>query len=159
MFEVGNIIGRFANTHQTSAVLRDDLTRCLPNIYETHGDFSPTYEDKIPAGLNSGCTPTTGLHETIEVDPNARRVSLKFISAASIKALMFSIDEHPIYIYKVGGSYIEPQITESVNIFSGERYAAMIKLDKAWEEYTIRVPDTEANQVIFGFATMKNKGS
>jgi hypothetical protein len=41
---------------------------------------------------------------------------------------------------------------------SGERCAAMIKLDKAWDEYTIRVSDTEANQVIPGFATTKNKG-
>ncbi|CAI7652147.1 unnamed protein product [Penicillium glandicola] len=132
---------------------------CLPNIYETQGDFPPTYEDKMPAGLNSGCTPTTGLHEIIEVDPNATWVSFKFISAASIKALMFSIDEHPMYIYEVDGSYIEPQLVESVDIFSGERYAAMVKLDKAWKEYTIRVPDTQDDQVISGFATMKYKGS
>ncbi|CAG8900302.1 unnamed protein product [Penicillium egyptiacum] len=112
--------------------------RCLPNVYETQGNFPPTYEDKIPAGLNSGCTPTTGLHETIEVDPNAGWVSLKFISAASIKALMFSIDEHPMYVYEVDGNYVEPQLAESMNIFSGERSAVMIKLDKDLKEYTIR---------------------
>ncbi|KAJ5795216.1 Multicopper oxidase type 2 [Penicillium paradoxum] len=132
---------------------------CLPNIYETQGDFPPTYEDKIPAGLNSGCTPTTGFHEIIEVDPNASWVSLKFISASSLKALMFSIDEHPMYIYEVDGSYIEPQLVQSATIYSGERYAAMIKLDKAWKDYTIRVPDTQGDQIISGFATLRYKGA
>ncbi|CAI7652644.1 unnamed protein product [Penicillium bialowiezense] len=132
---------------------------CLPNIYNIQGDFPPTYEDRIPSGVNSGCSATTGLHEIIEVDPNASWVSLKFISASSLKALMFSIDEHPMYIYEVDGSYIEPQLVESVPIYNGERYAAMIKLDKARKDYTIRVPDTQGDQVISGFATMRYKGS
>ncbi|KAJ5099639.1 Multicopper oxidase type 2 [Penicillium argentinense] len=132
---------------------------CLPNIYETQGNFPPTHPEKIPPGLNSGCTPTVGLHEIIEVDPQVGWVSLKFISAASLKALMFSIDEHPMYIYEVDGAYIEPQLAESVAIFNGERYAAMIKLDKPHKDYTIRVPDTQGDQVISGFATMRYKGS
>ncbi|KAJ5573783.1 Multicopper oxidase type 2 [Penicillium hispanicum] len=131
---------------------------CLPNIYETQGNFPPTYPDKIPAGLNSGCTPTTGLHEVIEVDPADGWVSLKFISAASLKALIFSIDEHPMYIYEVDGSYIEPLLVDSATIFNGERYSAMVKLDKPAKEYTIRVPDTQGDQVISGFATLRYKG-
>jgi hypothetical protein len=80
----------------------------LPSIYETQGNFSPTYESKIPEGLNSGCSPSTGLYEVIEADLNAGWISLKFISASSLKALMFSIDEHLMYIYEVDGSYVEP---------------------------------------------------
>lgn len=110
-------------------------------------------------GLNSGCTPTVGLHEIIEVDPQVGWVSMKFISAAALKALMFSIDEHPMYIYEVDGSYIEPQLAQSATIFNGERYAAMIKLDKPHKDYTIRIPDTQGDQVISGFATMRYKGS
>jgi hypothetical protein len=38
--------------------------------------------------------------------------------------------------------YIEPQLAQSVTI-NDERYAAMIKLDRAWKRnYTIRVPNT-----------------
>ncbi|KAJ5512184.1 Multicopper oxidase type 2 [Penicillium fimorum] len=37
-----------------------------------------------------------------------------------------------------------------------EHYAGMIK---AWKEYTIQVPDTQADQVISGVAKMKYKGS
>lgn len=135
------------------------MGRCLPNIYETQGHFPPTYPERIPAGLNSGCTPTEGLHEIIEVDADNGWVAFKFISAASLKALMFSIDEHPMYIYEVDGSYIEPLLAESVAIFNGERYAAMVKLDKPYKDYTIRVPDTQGDQIISGFATMRYKGS
>lgn len=131
---------------------------CLPPIYETQGNF-PTHPELIPGGLNSACTPTVGLHEIIEVDPQAGWVSLKLISAAALKALMFSIDEHPMYIYEVDGAYIEPQLAETFSIFSGERYAAMIKLDKPPKDYTIRIPDTQGDQVISGFATMRYKGS
>lgn len=72
---------------------------------------------------------------------------------------MFSIDEHPMYIYEVDGSYVEPLLVESAAIFNGERYAAMVKLDKAYKDYTIRVPDTQGDQIISGFATMRYQGS
>lgn len=56
--------------------------------------------------------------------------------------------------------YIEPQLAQSVTIFNDERYAAMIKLDRAWKKnYTIRVPNTQGDQIISGFATMRYKGS
>lgn len=109
--------------------------------------------------MNWGCTPTTGNHEIIEVDGNAGWVSLKFISAAALKSLIFSIDEHPMYVYEVDGSYVEPLLVDSVAIFNGERYAVMIKLDKPWKDYTIRVPDTQGDQIISGFATLRYKGS
>lgn len=64
-----------------------------------------------------------------------------------------------MYIYEVDGSYIEPQLADSVAIFNGERYAAMVKLDKPYKDYTIRVPDTQGDQVISGFATMRYQGS
>ncbi|KAJ6070802.1 Multicopper oxidase type 2, partial [Penicillium canescens] len=62
--------------------------------------------------------------------------------ASSPKSLMFSIDEPPMYIYEVDGSYIVPQIAQSVTIFN---------------DYTIHVPDTQGDQIIPGFATMRYK--
>lgn len=123
------------------------------------GNFPPYDETKIPQGVNWGCQPTTGNHEIIEVDGNAGWVSFKFISAAALKALIFSIDEHPMYIYEVDGSYVEPLLVDASSIYTGERYAAMIKLDKPWKDYTIRIPDTQGDQIISGFATMRYKGS
>ncbi|KAJ5949009.1 Multicopper oxidase type 2 [Penicillium verhagenii] len=126
---------------------------------KTAMDNTPLTDKGIPQGVNWGCQPTTGNHEIIEVDGNAGWVSLKFISAAALKALIFSIDEHPMYIYEVDGSYVEPMLVDASSIYTGERYAAMVKLDKAWKDYTIRVPDTQGDQVISGFATMRYKGS
>lgn len=49
-------------------------------------------------------------------------VSFKFIGAAALKS--------PMYIYEVDGSYVEPQLVQSAAIYNGERYVAMVKLDK-----------------------------
>lgn len=35
-----------------------------------------------------------------------------------------------MYIYEVDGSYVEPQLVQSAAIYNGERYVAMVKLDK-----------------------------
>ncbi|KAJ5913138.1 Multicopper oxidase type 2 [Penicillium tannophilum] len=154
---ISNVELSYVKTAMDNTPLTDK--GCLPNIYKVQGNFPPYDETKIPQGVNWGCQPTTGNHEIIEVDGNAGWVSLKFISAAALKALIFSIDEHPMYIYEVDGSYVEPMLVEATGIYTGERYAAMIKLDKPWKDYTIRVPDTQGDQIISGFATMRYKGS
>ncbi|KAJ5524546.1 Multicopper oxidase type 2 [Penicillium frequentans] len=154
---ISNVELSYVKTAMDNTPLTDK--GCLPNIYKVQGNFPPYDETKIPQGVNWGCQPTTGNHEIIEVDGNAGWVSLKFISAAALKALIFSIDEHPMYIYEVDGSYVEPMLVEATSIYTGERYAAMIKLDKPWKDYTIRVPDTQGDQIISGFATMRYKGS
>ncbi|KAF7596585.1 hypothetical protein BBP40_000985 [Aspergillus hancockii] len=131
---------------------------CYPKIYKTQGDF-PRNDSKVPPGLESGCIATVGTHEVIEVDPENGWASLKFISAAWLKAFIASIDEHPMWIYEVDGHYIEPQLAHTMVMYNGERYSAMIKLDKEHKDYTIRVPDTNADQIIAGFATLRYKGS
>ncbi|KAB8076014.1 multicopper oxidase-domain-containing protein [Aspergillus leporis] len=131
---------------------------CYPKIYKTQGAF-PRNDSKVPPGLESGCIATAGTHEVIEVDPENRWASLKFISAAWLKAFITSVDEHPMWIYEVDGHYIEPQLAHTMVMYNGERYSAMIKLDKEPKDYTIRVPDTNADQIIAGFATLRYKGS
>lgn len=44
-------------------------------------------------------------------------------------------------------------------MFNGERYSAMIKLDKEPKEYTIRVAGTGLDQIISGFGTLRYKGT
>lgn len=63
-----------------------------------------------------------------------------------------------MYVYEVDGHYIEPQRVESLPIYNGERYSVLIKLDKQPGDYRIRVPNSGANQVISGFATLSYKG-
>ncbi|KAJ5165527.1 Multicopper oxidase type 2 [Penicillium coprophilum] len=47
------------------------------------GRLPPAFEGKIPAGLNSGCTPTIGSHVTIEVDPTAGYVEPQLAESVS----------------------------------------------------------------------------
>lgn len=62
-----------------------------------------------------------------------------------------------MWVYEVDGHYIEPQLVESFSMFNGERYSAMVKLDKTPKDYTIRIPDTNVDQIIAGFATLSYK--
>lgn len=134
------------------------MHRCYPNIFKTQGNY--TYDEtKIPPGVNSGCVPNKGLHEVFEVDPREGWASFKFISAAFMKSFVVSIDEHPMWVYEVDGQYIEPQLVHSFPMYNGERYSVMIKLDKTPKNYTIRVPDTNVDQIISGFATLSYKGA
>ncbi|KAL1970786.1 hypothetical protein VTN77DRAFT_2620 [Rasamsonia byssochlamydoides] len=130
---------------------------CYPNIYKTQGNYSYD-ESKVPWGVIKGCVPTEGNMEVIEVDASERWASFKFIGAAFMKSLVVSIDEHPMWIYEVDGRYIEPRLVHDFPLFNGERYGAMIKLDKTPKNYTIRVADTNGDQIISGYAILSYKG-
>lgn len=116
------------------------------------------HPDNVPAGLNSGCEPSDGPEYEFMVDASQNWASFNFISAAGIKALVASIDEHPLYVYEVDGRYIEPQLAHSIEIYNGERYSAMVRLDKEPASYTMRVASTGAQQVISGYAKITYEG-
>lgn len=115
--------------------------------------------ETIPLHLQKGCVPATGEDTVIEVDPADEWVSLNFIGAATFKTIIFSVDEHQMWVYEVDGHYIEPRLVDTVQMYAGERYSVMIKLDKKPKDYTIRVADSGLTQVISSFATLRYKGS
>ena len=133
--------------------------RCTPTTQKalTQGNFTADVS-KIPPGVQSGCKPTDGSMETIEVDASAGWASISWIGAISIKTPVVSIDNHPMYVYAVDGQYITPQRAESIFMYSGERYSAFIKLDQPPGNYTIRVSNQNADQLISGYATLSYKG-
>lgn len=108
--------------------------------------------------MNSGCEPITGPQTVYAVNASNRWASFNFISAASLKAFVVSIDEHPLYVYEVDGRYIEPQLAHTIEMYNGERYSAMVKLDKEPAPYTMRIASTGANQVISGYANVTYEG-
>ncbi|KAK3174762.1 hypothetical protein OEA41_002008 [Lepraria neglecta] len=122
----------------------------------TQGDFT-TQDSNLPAGLYSGCTPSNGSIEIIEVDASNGWASINFISAMSLKSPVVSIDEHPMWVYAVDGHYIQPQLADSIFMYNGERYSAMVQLDKVPRDYTIRVANSGADQIISGYATLSYK--
>ena len=118
------------------------------------GNF-PSDITKVPPGLIEGCSPTKGTHEIIEVNAADRYASIHWISALSIKTPVVSIDEHPMTVFAVDGQYIQPQPADSIFMYNGERFAAIVKLDKPAGDYTIRVANSNADQLIAGFATLR----
>jgi FtsP/CotA-like multicopper oxidase with cupredoxin domain len=93
-----------------------------------------------------------------DVDPAHGWASLNFIGGASEKALVVTIDEHPMWVYEVDGRYIEPQFAHSFELYNGERYSVLIRVDKEPAKYKIRVADTGGNQIIAGYATLSYVG-
>ncbi|KAF2475269.1 laccase [Lindgomyces ingoldianus] len=123
------------------------------------GTVNTSHPETIPASLQEGCIPSTGSNATIEVDPAAGWVSFNFIAASTQKQVLISIDEHPMWIYEVDGHWVKPKEYLSAAISAGERFSAMVKLDKPPGTYTIRLPDSGSTQVISGFANLVYKGS
>jgi hypothetical protein len=108
--------------------------------------------------MQEGCSPSWGSEEIIEVDAKDRWVSINWIGASTFKTIQPSIDEHDMWIYEVDGHYIEPRMASTMLLWAGERYSAMVRLDKYPMDYTIRVIDGGYSQMIGTFATLRYKG-
>lgn len=130
--------------------------RCTPPTKEAldEGKNFTSNINLVPAGFLDGCTPTNGSMETFYVDAADGWFNLQIVSAMSIKTPVFSIDSHPMWIYAVDGVYIEPQLADTVFLYNGERFSAMIKLDQTPGDYTIRVANSGADQIISGYAKL-----
>ncbi|KAF4975328.1 hypothetical protein FZEAL_7861 [Fusarium zealandicum] len=131
---------------------------CFPFMRSTQGPYlNDGKPETIPFHLQQGCVPSEGAREIFEVDPAAEWASLNFIGGATFKTIVFSVDEHDMWVYEVDGDYIVPQKVDTVHMYAGERYAVMIKLDKPAKDYTIRVADSGLTQVISAYATLRYK--
>ncbi|PGH10994.1 hypothetical protein AJ79_05145 [Helicocarpus griseus UAMH5409] len=131
---------------------------CLPFYLPTVvGDF-PIKPEKVPEDVYYNCKPSGGQHEVITVEPADGWASFDFISSASIASFMLSIDEHKMWIYAVDGHYIDPIHVDGTPIPNGNRFSALVKLDKPFRDYTIRVANFASSQLISGFATLRYKG-
>jgi FtsP/CotA-like multicopper oxidase with cupredoxin domain len=109
--------------------------------------------------MQEGCVPSQGEGELIEVNADEEKwVSLNFVGAATFKTIIFSIDDHPMWVYEVDGHFIEPQLVQTVNMYAGERYSVMVKLDQKPRDYAIRVSDNCLTQVISAYATLSYDG-
>ncbi|KAI2894182.1 hypothetical protein CBS11852_5040 [Aspergillus niger] len=124
---------------------------CLPPTPGVVGPY-PYDLSKVPKGFYEGCTPSEGPTEVFKVNVSSRYASFDLISMAGSTSLVFSIDEHPMYVYAVDGRYVEPLLVDAVTVPVAARYSVMVPLkseDQA-EDYTVRVANNYANQVING---------
>ncbi|KAJ9272789.1 hypothetical protein DTO212C5_1050 [Paecilomyces variotii] len=131
---------------------------CFPFVPSTEGPWlADGNVSAIPPGLQEGCVPYSGPTEVIEVSPADRWASVNWIGGSTFKTLQPTIDEHEMWIYEVDGHYIEPRRADTFLIWAGERYSAMIRLDKKPMDYSIRVPDGGYSQMIAAFGILRYK--
>ncbi|CAK3990816.1 conidial pigment biosynthesis oxidase arb2 brown2 [Lecanosticta acicola] len=115
-------------------------------------------ESKIPDKVQSGCVPSYGSRETIEVDPEDKWVSFNWVAAGTLKTPQPAIDEHDMWVYEINGNYVPPVKVQALNLWAGERYSAMVHLNQKRGTYNIDLGDYGATQVIGAYASMRYKG-
>lgn len=103
----------------------------------------------------SGCTPSRGPQEVINVNPFAQYVSWDLISAAGLLYLTFSVDEHDMWVYAVDGRYIQPVRVNAINIPNSSRYSVMVPLNQPAGNYTIRMVSGSPQQILNTTATLR----
>jgi hypothetical protein len=132
--------------------------RCLPFVESTQKrHLRLAHPENVPLHLQKGCVAAQGDHEVIDVDPGEGWASLNFVDASTLKATVFTIAEHPMWVYEVDGHFIEPQRVDVVQQYAGERYGVLIKLNNRRRDYTIQVSDDGISQVISSYATLRYK--
>ena len=102
--------------------------------------------------------PSEGSREVLIVDPEDKWVSINWVGANMFKTISPSIDEHEMWVYEVDGHYIEPRKVDTFLLWAGERYSAMVRLDKKPQDYSLRVPDGGYSQIISAFGILRYKG-
>ena len=135
------------------------LNRCMIlTLYKAQGKYWKDADlSKLPPGLNSGCRATRGSEEVFEVDASNGWVSLNFIGGQSLADIIVSLDGHPMWIYEVDGSYVEPRMTHTLSVYHGERFAVMVRLNQKPGNYTLRMAVQNPDQLLSGYATFAYK--
>ncbi|KAJ5991880.1 Laccase abr2 [Penicillium sp. IBT 35674x] len=128
-----------------------------PDNVPTQGNYTHDLSKLLPT-MFYGCTPSQSPHEVFTVNANDQYVSWDLTSAAGILDLIFSVDEHDMYVYAVDGRYIQPVSVNAINLPSATRYSVLVPLNQVPGDYTIRMVSGTAQQTINTTATMHYKG-
>ncbi len=114
----------------------------------------------VPPGLFDGCRATEGSLEVIEVDNTTGDqetwAAFNVVGTFGFITAMFSIDEHPMWVYAVDGDYVTPQKVEGIVVANGDRYSVLVRLETAGD-YRIRVAAVSAPQILSGEASSRTR--
>lgn len=124
------------------------------------GTLSTFNNSTIPAGIFSGCVPTTGPLETFETSYTPlfeRWIAFDIIGSTNFAIGVFSIDEHDMWVYAMDGSYITPQRVQTITVANGERYSVLVKTHRAGQ-FKMRYVANSAPQTITGHAVLDVRG-
>jgi FtsP/CotA-like multicopper oxidase with cupredoxin domain len=84
----------------------------------------------------------------IKASCDAKWLALDIASSASIANFVFSIDEHPLWVYAVDGHYIEPLHVDALTVANGDRYSVFVRLDKPAATYGVRIASNALAQLV-----------
>lgn len=133
---------------------RFHFPRCLPA--QVVSLLAPTVVKNfaaIPSDIFDVCNPTTGSKAIIDFVQNNTAgdwVALDLIGTFGLISAVVSIDNHPMYLYAVDGSFIEPMLVDAVTIYNGARFSVLIKLTTPGN-YPLRVASNTAAQIVSNF--------
>lgn len=127
----------------------------------------PNNLSAVPQGIFDVCTPTSHSLATIEVNRDGPDsvwsgrettwAAFDIIGAFGLLTAVFSIDSHPLWIYAIDGSYVEPMLVDAIEVTNGDRFSVMIPVTKQGN-YTIRVASDTMAQSIAGYANLVVSG-
>ncbi|KAJ5743067.1 hypothetical protein N7533_010169 [Penicillium manginii] len=133
-----------------------DIACFPPNITLLQGDYPHNF-DALPPTMFSGCTPTKGEQEIITVN-GQQFVSWDLTSASGHLELIFSVDEHYMWVYAVDGRYIEPILVNAINIPNANRYSVLVPLDKPRGDYSLRLVSGSQQQILNTTGILRYQG-
>ncbi|KKA19822.1 laccase [Rasamsonia emersonii CBS 393.64] len=132
---------------------------CIPPTLSLAQGPYPHNFSAVPPGVFWGCKPSQGPTEVLEVNPEVEYVSWELISAAGVSTFVFSIDEHPMWVYAVDGRYVTPTRVDALTISNGQRFSILVKLDKPPANYNVRTVVTGLNQLLNATAILSYANS
>ncbi|KAH9963711.1 laccase [Lactifluus volemus] len=75
---------------------------------------------------------------------NNNRYRLRIVSISCDPSFDFSIDDHQLTIIEVDGNNVQPLVVDSLKIFAGQRYSAVLNANQPVDNYWIRaLPNAE----------------
>ncbi|KIY74418.1 multicopper oxidase [Cylindrobasidium torrendii FP15055 ss-10] len=90
-----------------------------------------------------------------------RRYRLRIVSLSCHPNWVFSIDGHDLTVIEVDGENVQPLVVDSIQVFAGQRYSAILTADKTPDNYWIRANpdlgttgfDNAINSAVLHYAT------
>ncbi|KAJ5099871.1 hypothetical protein N7532_006872 [Penicillium argentinense] len=134
-----------------------DIACFPPNVTIVQGDYPHNY-DAIPPTMFSGCTPTQGEQEVFTVNANQQFVSWDLTSASGHLHLIFSVDEHDMWVYAIDGRYIEPVRVNAINLPNANRYSVLVPLNKPRGDYAVRLISGSQQQILNTTGILRYQG-
>ncbi|KAF7716080.1 Laccase [Penicillium ucsense] len=144
-----DLINQLTTPEQKLVLGNETLTdfACFPPNIGQGGPFAQNLSALLPT-MFYGCTPSQGPQHVIYADPLRRYISLDLTSAAGVIDLVFSIDEHDMWIYAVDGRYIQPVKVNALTIPIGNRYSVLVPVNKTPGDYTVRLVSGSIQQIL-----------